>query len=327
VRRYKARSTAQEAHEAIRPTSVERLPEHVAKHLSKDQLAMYQLIWQRFVASQMADAIDEVVTVRIDAGKFHLKATGRRVMFPGWTQVYQETEEKERDEEQAKTGTLPALVRGEPLVLLACTPSQHCTKPPRRYTDASLVKVLEEQGIGRPSTYAPIIQTIVERDYVRRVGGSFQPTPLGRIVIDLLTQHFPEVLDVKFTAEMETQLDRIEEGELPWVSVVRHFYDPFSVRLARAKMFMRDVKREVIPSGETCDRCGRPMVIKWGRYGQCLSCSGYPECKQAKPMPTGYTCPREGCGGQLIERRAKGRLFYGCSNYPTCTVTMRRLPK
>ena len=338
VRRYKARATAQEAHEAIRPTSAARLPEHVARYVSKDQLALYQLIWQRFVASQMADAVDEVVTVRIDAGlpaprsswqagKFHLKATGRRVIFPGWTQVYQETEDKERDEEQADTGTLPALVKGEPLTLLGCTPTQHFTKPPRRYTDASLVKVLEEEGIGRPSTYVPIIQTLVERDYVRRVGGSFQPTPLGRIVTDLLTQHFPEVLDVKFTAEMEAQLDRIEEGELAWVSVVRHFYDPFSVRLAQAKMFMRDVKREVIPSGETCEQCGRPMVVKWGRHGQFLSCSGYPECKQAKPMPTGYSCPREGCGGQLIERRAKGRLFYGCSNYPTCTVTMRRLPR
>jgi len=326
-RRYKARGRAQEAHEAIRPTSVTRSPEHMARYLSKDQLALYQLIWQRFAASQMTEAIDEVVTVQVHAGRFGLKAIGRRVLFAGWTKVYQETEEKERDDEQVAAGTLPPLAKGEKLLCLGCTPSQHFTKPPRRYTDASLVKFLEEQGIGRPSTYAPIIQTLVERDYMRRTSGSFQPTTLGGVVSDLLTQHFPEVLDVKFTAEMELQLDRIEAGQLPWVSVVRHFYDPFSLRLSQAKMFMRDVKREAIPSGDVCERCGRPMVIKWGRFGQFLSCSGFPECKNAKPMPTGVVCPREGCGGQLIERRAKGRHFYGCSNYPTCTYTTRRLPK
>jgi len=326
-RRYKARGRAQEAHEAIRPTSVTRSPEHMARYLSKDQLALYQLIWQRFAASQMTEAIDEVVTVQVHAGRFGLKAIGRRVLFAGWTKVYQETEEKERDDEQVAAGTLPPLAKGEKLLCLGCTPSQHFTKPPRRYTDASLVKFLEEQGIGRPSTYAPIIQTLVERDYMRRTSGSFQPTTLGGVVSDLLTQHFPEVLDVKFTAEMELQLDRIEAGQLPWVSVVRHFYDPFSLRLSQAKMFMRDVKREAIPSGDVCERCGRPMVIKWGRFGQFLSCSGFPECKNAKPMPTGVACPREGCGGQLIERRAKGRHFYGCSNYPTCTYTTRRLPK
>jgi DNA topoisomerase-1 len=298
----------------------------VARYLSKDQLALYQLIWQRFVASQMTEAVDEVVTVQIDAGRFHLKATGRRTLFAGWTKVYQETEEREQPDEQA-VGVLPPLVKGERLACLGCTPTQHFTKPPRRYTDASLVKYLEEQGIGRPSTYAPTIQTIVERDYVRRLGGSFQPTALGCVVNDLLTRHFPEVLDVKFTAEMESQLDRIEAGQVPWVSVVRQFYDPFSLRLSQAKIFMRDVKREVIPSGETCEQCGRPMVIKWGRFGQFLSCSGFPECKQAKPLPTGVACLREGCTGQLIERRARGRHFYGCSTYPTCTYTTRRLPK
>ncbi len=326
-RRYKAKAGAQEAHEAIRPTSVSRTPEQLARFLSTDQLALYQLIWQRMVASQMADAQDEVVTVGIAAGRFSLKVVGRRVLFAGWTTVYQETEERERADDQPADSGLPPLAKGEALALLACTPHQHFTKPPHRYTDASLVKALEENGIGRPSTYVPIIQTLVERDYARRVSGSFHPTLLGKIVTDLLTQYFPEVLDVKFTAELESQLDRIEEGQLSWVAVVRQFYDPFSVRLSHAQESMRDVKREVIPSSEICEQCRRPMVIKWGRFGQFLSCSGYPECKSAKPMPTGVACPREGCGGQLVERRANRRHFYGCSTYPACTSTTRRLPK
>ena len=185
---------------------------------------------------------------------------------------------------------------------------------------------MEEDGIGRPSTYAPTIQTIVERDYVRRTGGSFVPTKLGRIVTEMLIEHFPEVMDLKFTAEMEEELDRIEEGDLEWVSVVRHFYTPFSARVTTAQEKMREVKREVIPTNYVCEKCGKPMVIKWGRFGQFLSCSGYPACKNARALPTGVACPQPGCGGELVERRGRGRHFYGCSKYPACTYTTRRLP-
>lgn len=324
---YKSRKTAQEAHEAVRPTSVARSPETMKRFLTEEQWALYQLIWQRFVASQMADAVDRVTSVQIDAGKFHLKANGRTNLFPGWTAVYRDEDEKQRDEDALPQGLLPPLAKGDRLTLIDCTPSQHFTKPPRRYTDASLVKALEEDGIGRPSTYAPIIQTIVSRDYVRRTGGAFVPTQLGRIVTDMLVEHFPEIMDLKFTAGMEEELDRIEDGGLEWVNVVRHFYTPFSARVTSAQEKMREVKREVIPTEYVCEQCGKPMVIKWGRFGQFLSCSAYPTCKNARPLPTGVTCPQPGCGGELVERRAKGRHFYGCSNYPTCTYTTRRLPK
>jgi len=324
---YKARKTAQEAHEAIRPTSVTRTPDAIRSFLTEEQWALYQLVWQRFVASQMADAVDRVVSVQITAGRFHLKANGRTTLFAGWTAVYHDVEEKEQDEETLPEGVLPPLAKGDALILLGCTPAQHFTKPPRRYTDASLVKALEEEGIGRPSTYAPILHTIVSRDYVRRTGGSLVPTTLGRTVCEMLIEHFPEVMDLKFTAEMEEELDRIEEGDLPWTQVVRHFYTPFSSRVTTAHEKMREVKREVIPTAYRCERCGKPMVIKWGRFGQFLSCTGFPACKNARPVPTGVACPQPGCGGELIERRAKGRHFYGCSNYPTCTYTTRRLPQ
>ncbi len=344
-RAYKSKKSAQEAHEAVRPTHVAHTPESLKAYLTDEQMALYQLIWQRFVASQMADAVDQVVSVRIDAGlpaparfasqseaagarasKYHLKANGRTNVFAGWTKAYQDLEEKEQDEEALPEGVLPALKKGEALSLLGCVPSQHFTKPPRRYTDASLVKTLEEAGIGRPSTYVPTIQTIVSRDYVRRNGGSFVPTQLGRIVTEMLIEHFPEIMDIKFTAGMEEELDRIEEGSLEWVSVIREFYTPFAARVTTAQEKMREVKREVVPTKYVCEKCGKPMVIRWGRFGQFLSCSDYPECKTARSVPTGAKCPQEGCGGELVERRARGRHFYGCSHYPTCRYTARRLP-
>ncbi len=321
---YKAKKSAQEAHEAIRPTGVQHAPESLQSYLTEEQFTLYQLIWQRFVASQMTDAVDQVTAVHISAGKFHLKANGRTNVFPGWTKIYQELEE--RDEDALPEGILPKLTKGEPLSLVEVTPSQHFTKPPRRFTDASLVKALEELGIGRPSTYAPTIQTIVSRDYVRRTGGSLVPTQLGRLVTEMLIEHFPEVMDVTFTAEMEEELDRIEDGDLEWVSVVRHFYTPFSARVSVAHEKMRAVKREVIPTNHVCDLCRKPMVIKWGRFGQFMSCSDYPTCKFARPIPTGSFCPEPNCGGELVERRARGRHFYGCSKYPACRYTTRRLP-
>ncbi|MBI4598144.1 MAG: type I DNA topoisomerase [Candidatus Omnitrophica bacterium] len=322
---YKSRKTAQEAHEAIRPTSVVHTPESLAPYLTEEQAALYQLIWQRFVASQMADAIDQVVAVQIAAGTFNLKANGRTNLFAGWTKVYEEGEKPEAEEGALPEGALPPLARGDALTLLNLLHSQHFTKPPRRYTDASLVKALEEAGIGRPSTYSPTILTIVSRDYVRRNGGSLIPTDLGRIVTDMLIEYFPEVMDLKFTAEVEEELDRVEEGDLEWVSVVRHFYTPFSLRIGHAQETMKAVKREVIPTNYVCEKCGKPMVIKWGRFGQFLSCSGFPECKNAKPVPTGVKCPT--CGGELVERRSRGRIFYGCGNYPTCRYTARKLDK
>jgi DNA topoisomerase-1 len=327
-RAYKSRKSAQEAHEAVRPTSVTRTPESLKGHLDDDQLALYQLIWQRFVASQMTDAVDRVVSVQIDAGKYRLKANGRTNIFPGWTQAYQEgKDEQETDDGRLSEGVLPPLAAGDALTLSGVTPSQHFTKPPRRFTDASLVKTLEEAGIGRPSTYAPTIQTIVGRDYVRRQSGSLVPTQLGRMVTEMLIEHFPEIMDLKFTADMEEELDRVEEGNLEWVSVIREFYTPFSTRVTTAQEKMRDVKREVIQTNYVCEKCGKPMVIKWGRFGQFLSCAAYPDCKNAKPVPTGVKCPQENCGGDLIERRARGRHFYGCSNYPNCRYTARRLEK
>ncbi|MBI2885036.1 MAG: type I DNA topoisomerase [Candidatus Omnitrophica bacterium] len=330
-RAYKSRKSAQEAHEAVRPTSVARTPDSLQGSLTDEQLSLYRLIWQRFMASQMADAVDRVVAVQIAAGRFGLKANGRTSLFAGWTKVYHETEEKDEkdtaaEESAEQAGALPPLTVGEPLALVGCEPAQHFTKPPRRYTDASLVKMLEELGIGRPSTYAPTIQTIVSRDYVRRTGGSLVPTALGRLVTDLLTEHFPEVMDVKFTAHMEEELDRVEEGDVSWVSAVRDFYTPFSVRVAAAQEQMKEVKRDVVPTSYVCDKCGKPMVIRWGRFGQFLSCSDYPACKNAKSVPTGIMCPQPNCGGDLVERRAKGRIFYGCSKYPACTYTTRRLP-
>jgi DNA topoisomerase-1 len=324
---YKAKKGAQEAHEAVRPTNVSRHPDAMRSFLRDEQWALYQMIWQRFVASQMSDAVDRVVAVRIEAGKYTLKANGRNNVMPGWTQVYRDGEEKPVEEGALPEGVLPPLAKGDGLTLLNCVPGQHFTKPPRRFTDASLVKALEEQGIGRPSTYAPIIQTIVSRDYVRRQGGSLVPTQLGRMVTEMLVEHFPEILDVRFTAAMEEKLDSVEDGDQEWVSVVRDFYGPFAGKVTTAQENMREVKREVIPTEHVCEKCGKQMVIKWGRFGQFLSCSAYPDCKNAKPMPTGVACTREGCGGQLVERRARGRIFYGCSNYPTCTHTERRLPK
>ncbi|MBI4340902.1 MAG: type I DNA topoisomerase [Candidatus Omnitrophica bacterium] len=338
-RAYKSRKSAQEAHEAVRPTSVARAPEAMASYLTEEQAALYQLVWQRFVASQMADAVDRVTAVQIaaglpaaragQAGKYQLKANGRVPVFAGWTKAYQEGEEKDADAdaERLPEGVLPPLAKGEGLTLLALVPSQHFTKPPRRFTDASLVKALEEDGIGRPSTYAPILQTLVVREYVERNGGSLVPTPLGRTVTELLIEHFPEIMDVKFTAGMEEELDRIEEGDQEWVSVIRHFYTPFSARVTTAQAQMKEVKREAIPTDYVCEKCGKPMVIKWGRFGQFLSCSGFPDCKNAKPVPTGVTCPQPGCGGDVVSRKARGRRFYGCSNYPTCRYTAHKLAK
>ena len=302
-----------------------REPDSIKQFLSPDQLKLYQLIWNRFIASQMSSALYSQTSVMIKAGDYSLRAGAMKVIFDGYTAVYEVEKEKDEDGEEAKA-KLPELSVDEPLDLLNLVPSQHFTKGPPRYSDATLVKALEELGIGRPSTYAPIIQTITARDYVMRQAGYFQPTELGTIVTGLLMKHFPKVLDVEFTARLEDELDGIEEGEADWQIVLKSFYSPFIHSAELARLEMKDVKKEVGATDEICKLCGKPMVIKWGRRGKFLSCSDYPRCKNAKSITSGVKCP-SGCGGELVMRRSTRGPFYGCTNYPKCTFTARKLPE
>jgi len=320
--KYKSKKTAQDAHEAIRPALPLRDPDSIKEFLTVDQYKLYTLIWNRFISSQMTPAVFNVVSVEIKAGRCVFKANGSQKIFQGFSVVYQENEE-EKEEERI----LPDLDPGEALDLLKLDPSQHFTKPPPRYSDASIVKALEEDGIGRPSTYAPIIQTIIARNYVKRKEGYFYPSELGIVVTDLLIKSFPKILDMEFTAKMEEELDEIEEGREKSAEVLRRFYTPFEKDVEHAKVNMRKVKGEAVKTLEICEKCGKPMVIKWGRLGRFLSCSDFPNCRFAKAIPTGVKCPEPDCPGMLVERRSKrGRHFYGCSNYPKCHHISRRLP-
>jgi len=323
--KFKAKKSAQEAHEAIRPALPLREPRSIEKHLAPDQYKLYTLIWNRFISSQMTPAVFSVLGVEIKAGRFVFKAQGSQKVFAGFTAVYEEDGE---DKEKKGEKILPPLSIDEKLDLVKLDPSQHFTKPPARFSDASLVKTLEEYGIGRPSTYAPIIQTIVYRNYVRRREGYFHPSELGMVVTDLLMKNFADILDYKFTAKMEEELDEVEEGEKKKIEVLNDFYEPFEKDLTLAKVNMRKVKGEAVATSEICEKCGKIMVIKWGRLGRFLSCSDFPNCRFARPLPTGVKCPEPGCGGVLIERRSKkrGQHFYGCSNYPKCGHISRRLP-
>lgn len=312
---YKSKKAAQEAHEAIRPSSVAREPDAIKQYLTADQYKLYKIIWAKFVASQMKPAIMSIVSIDIEAGRYLFRATGSTVIFPGFKAVYDDAEE----EKDKKKAYLPKLEVGEAVDLLKLVPSQHFTKPPPRYTDASLVKALEEDGIGRPSTYAPTIETIVARYYVRREGSALWPTELGTVVNDLLTKSFPVIIDEEFTAKMEEELDDIEEGKVEWTQALRDFYGPFSQWLSKAQVEMKDVKKDVEEIDEVCEKCGRKMVVKWGRRGKFKSCSGFPECKNAKPLvSTGIKCPEPGCDGELVERRSRRGAFYGCSRFPKC---------
>jgi len=317
-RQYTSRRGAQGAHEAIRPTSVMRTPESVKAFLKADQYKVYKLIWERFVASQMASAVMDTLAVDVAAGPYLLRATGSRVKFPGFLRVY--LEGRDNGEEEAPEGWLPDLHDGERLRLLGLDPAQHFTQPPPRYTEATLVRALEDRGIGRPSTYAPIIETIKHRGYVEVEERRLYPTNLGVLVNALLVEHFPGVLDVEFTAHMEEDLDRVEEGTEDWVRLIRGFYGPFSEVLARAEQNIEEV--EMVPEeiGEPCPRCDRPLVKRRGRYGEFVACSGYPECSYTRPVGIGVRCPVD--NGEVVERRTrKGRVFYGCANYPSCTFT------
>ena len=324
----KRAKAAQEAHEAIRPTSVRREPDIIKHYLTRDQFRLYELIWKRMVASQMSPALLDTTSVDIEAKDekaYLLRATSSIIKFPGFTIIYNEGKDDAQDEEGKRP--LPDLVKGEPLELLGLFPEQHFTQPPPRYTEATLVKALEERGIGRPSTYAPILSTIQARGYVERGDGRFHPLELGFLVSDLITEHFPDIVDLGFTAQMEEGLDQIARGERQWVPFLQDFYDPFEKTLHRAKQQMKKVKVVGEPTEEVCSLCGRPMVIKLGRYGRFLACSGYPDCKNTRPflIKIGVKCPQ--CGGDLVERKSKRkRTFYGCARYPDCDFTTSDKP-
>jgi DNA topoisomerase-1 len=379
-RTYRTKSKgAQEAHEAIRPTSAMREPGLLRNALNRDQLRLYTLIWQRFVACQMADAIFDLTTIEVqaqpsDGSEPHLlRASESIVRFPGYRQVYEVMrDDSDKDEDEDASRGLPEVTAGEALRALAIKPDQHFTEPPPRYTEATLVKALEENGIGRPSTYAPTLSTIQDRGYVHKEGRALVPQELGFIVNDMLIEHFPDVFDVGFTAEMEEELDEIARGERPWEPVVRQFFEPLESKLESAKAAPR--VEEV--TDEVCDKCGKAMVIRWGRYGRFLACSGFPDCRNSRPLegdggapePTketcelcqspmvlrqgrygrflacsrypdckgtkkiftkvGVACPKD--GGDIVERRTKrGRIFFGCANYPECDFTSwsRPLPE
>jgi len=315
---------AQEAHEAIRPTKIRREPSLIKPHLSADQFKLYELIWKRMVASQMSAAAMDNTTVDIKArcsyskADYLFRASSSVTTFPGFMTLYIEGKD-EADKEGPKDSLLPRLEKGDELKLLGLLPEEHFTQPPPRFTEATLVKMLEQWGIGRPSTYAPILSTIQERGYVTKTKGSFQPTELGFIVNDLLIQYFTDIVDIKFTAHMEDELDEIANENRDWVSVVRSFYTPFEQSLNSASQLIEKVKLADELTEEICPECGKPLAIKTGRYGKFLACSGYPECKYTRSfqIKLGVSCPE--CGSELVEKvNKKKRTFYGCSNYPEC---------
>ncbi|HUH66760.1 MAG TPA: type I DNA topoisomerase [Syntrophales bacterium] len=371
---FKNSATSQDAHEAIRPSSMSYRPQDIKNYLSNDEFRLYQLIWNRFTASQMNPAVLDQTVIETEAGKYLFRAQGTVMKFPGYTIVYTEGKENgESDDEFAKT--LPEVSVGETVKLISLKPEQKFTQPPPRFTEASLVRELEENGIGRPSTYATILSTIQDREYVRLEKGRFIPTELGMLVTELLVNNFPKILDIEFTASMENQLDEIEEGKKQKIETLNDFYSSFQKELRDAELHMRNVKKEETPTDFVCDKCGSPMIIKWGkrgrfvacsnypackntmnvpagnngeagitevqptdiictqcgkgmvikegRFGKFLGCSGYPECKNTLPLDLGIQCPEKGCPGRICERRTKkGKVFFSCTNYPTCTFAM-----
>ena len=318
-RKWKSRSAtaAQDAHEAIRPSMPELTPDEVEQSISGDTAKLYRLIWSRFMASQMADCIQDTVSASITAGEYLFRASGFRVSFDGFTALYEES----TDDTKKKETALPPLEEGQKLVLKKLTADQKFTQPPPLYTEATLIHALEENGIGRPSTYAPIITTIVDRGYVEKDQKKLKTTPLGQAVNTVMMEQFPDIVNVKFSADMEKKLDVVEAGEADWVKTIDEFYQGFEKSLEQAEKNMegKRIKVEDIPTDEICEKCGRPMVIKSGRYGKFVACSGFPECRNAHPLvkDTGGLCPLDG-GHMLVRKSSKGRVYYGCSNYPKC---------
>jgi len=343
---YKTKKQAQDAHEAIRPTTMQYDPETVKRLLTvaaagnqeklrdvEDHVKLYTLIWNRFIACQMKPAVYDQTTVDITAGRYGLRASGQVLKFAGYTAVYTDSAEETGEADESADGTLPELTEGETLTVHKIDPEQHFTQPPPRFTEASLVKELEEKGIGRPSTYANILSTIQDRGYVEKREGRFHPTTLGTKVNDLLVESFPDILDVTFTAQMEDGLDKVEEGDADWQKLLTNFYSPFKVDLEKAVVHMRDLKREEIPTEHSCEKCGSQMVIKWGRNGEFLACSGYPECKNTREFtrrddgtieiaPQATTDEKcETCGAPMLVKRGRFGEFLACSRYPECKTT------
>ena len=314
-RRFKSRSNAQDGHEAIRPSTISITPAQVKDSLTSDQYKIYKLIWERFIASQMANQLRNTVTADIEANGYIFRATGYTVTFDGYTVLYDDADGEE------KSKALPELAEGTALKLKNLESEQHFTSPPPRYTEASLIKALEENGIGRPSTYASVITTITGREYVTREGKTFKPTELGEVSTKLMKERFPKIVNIKFTAQVEDDLDKIREGKEEWVEVLREFYGDFEETLKKAKEDMKDekiqLKEDMIDM--VCDKCGKPMVVKYGRFGRFIACSGYPECKNIMKAvkETLGICPK--CGDKIIERKSRrGKIFYGCNAYPNC---------
>lgn len=325
-RYFKTKSGAQDAHEAIRPTSIGFTPESVKDALTAEQYKLYKLIWERFIASLMEVCVQNTVNADITAGDYLFKASGYSVKFDGFTVLYEEG----KDDDSAEGGALPEMKTGDKLKLKELTPNQHFTQPPARYTEPTLIKALDENGIGRPSTYAPILSNILGRDYIEREKKSLKPTNLGMVVSDLMVEYFDKIVDVKFTAGLEKQLDEIGAGKRGWVDTIKDFYKDFDKLYKKAEDSLEG-KRVKVPDEETdviCDKCGRKMVVKSGRFGKFLACPGYPECKNTKPLPEDEVkqpCPK--CGGKLVKKTSKkGKKFYGCSNYPDCDFAAPGIP-
>ena len=321
TRVFKTKNAAQDAHEAIRPSDVNLTPDMLKNSLAKDQLRLYKLIWDRFVACQMANEVLDVVNVDIRANDHLFKASGHTVKFLGFAALYEEKEDEDEENEDEKDVKLPELDEGETLTLRELVPAQHFTQPPPRYNEASLIKTMESLGIGRPSTYAPTISTILERDYVAKEGKALKPTPLGEAVTDLMIDKFSDIVNAKFTAGMEDNLDRVETGHVKWKQVLSEFYDGFRRELEQAEKDLEKtrIKVRAEESDEVCELCGRKMVIKYGRFGKFLACPGYPDCKNAKPIAddTGAKCPK--CGDRVLKKKSKaGKTYYGCEHNPKC---------
>ncbi len=320
---YKSKKGAQDAHEAIRPTDVSLSPERVKGSLKPELFKLYKLIWERFVASQMQSALYDTVSADIEAGGYIFKASGSKLKFAGFMKLYVEGRDDKEDDE----GTVPVLEQGELLKLNKLEDKQHFTNPPQRYTEATLIKAMEEEGIGRPSTYSPTITTILARGYVKREGKSLLPTELGTVVTELMIDHFTQIVDIEFTANMERQFDEIEDGEVKWVQVIRDFYSPFELTLKKTEDEIGNIEIAPEVSDVPCEKCGRLMVYKMGRFGKFLACPGFPECRNAKPIiqEAGVKCPL--CSGKvLVKKSKKGKAYYGCENNPKCEFISWDLP-
>jgi DNA topoisomerase-1 len=338
---YKSKKDIQDAHEAIRPSSAMRTPDDIAQYLQEDELKLYRLIWMRFVASQMVPAVFDQTTIDVnaqgqDGANYLFRATGSTPKFKGFLEVYEEGKDQRDEEDEELKNRLPVVAEGEELKFRSIEPEQHFTEPPPRFTEATLVKELEADGVGRPSTYASILSTIQEREYVKKEGGRFTPTELGMVVTDLLLESFNDLFDVRYTARMEEELDDIEEGKIDWRASMAEFYQRFEKDLEHAERHMTDIKRMEKPTDLVCDKCGKPMVIKWGRHGSFIACTGYPECTNTRELPVDLPdvdkadlteqdaeeyC--ENCGRSMVLKKGRFGTFYACSGYPDCKTTKR----